>query len=111
MARQRREARGERERLAAARTAELSERARRSSLDRARRQRRVLLWKRVRLWQHGPQFRRRRSAWGVIAVVALLVLLVAYLLTGSISDVVGTTLVLVLASPLVVALVFDRSRQ
>ena len=115
MSKQRQVTRAERQRVAAEKAAEVSaaraERDRRLAVERARRERRTLWWKRIRLWQHGPQFRRRREAWGVIAVVALLCLLLAYLLTRSVEVVVGTALVLIIASPVLVALAFDRSRS
>jgi Flp pilus assembly protein TadB len=111
MSKQRQVARAERERLAAEHAAARAAEARRRADRRARRGRRVLLWRRVRLWQHGPGFRRHRETWGIVAALIFVCLVVAYLLTRSVSVVVGTALVLVVGAPVLVMIFFDRSRQ
>ena len=55
-------------------------------------------------------FRRRREQWGVLATIAFVVLLV-YFVTGSVVDVVGTALALVICAPVLVLLFVDRSHK
>jgi hypothetical protein len=45
-----------------------------------------------------------------VAALALCTLLVVFLFTGSIAAVLGTALVLVIAAPVLVLLIVDRSR-
>lgn len=96
---------------AAARRAE-EERARRdkATAARARQERRALLWRRLRLWQHGPGFRRRKETWAALATVVMLVLFVTYLITSSVGAVLFVALIVLIASPALVMLFFDRSR-
>ncbi len=112
MSKARQLARAERQRaVAAARRRRASAERAKAAAARARRERRVLAWRRVRLWQHGPGFRRRRETWGAMATLVLLSMLVAYLVTRSWGAVVGTALVFVVGSPVLVLLFFDRSRK
>jgi hypothetical protein len=104
-------ARAERERLAAQRAVEQAERDAALARTRARRDRWSLRWRHLRLWQHGPGFRRRREAWGMIGALILGALVLAYLLSRSIAVTVGTALVLLVAAPVLVMLFFDRSRR
>jgi Flp pilus assembly protein TadB len=106
----RQRARAERERAAAERAAAIRAEQARLAAARARRERRALAWRRVRLWQHGAGFRRNRERWGVLATVALLALLLVYLFTRSVGAVLGTALVLVIAAPVLVLLLIDRRR-
>jgi Flp pilus assembly protein TadB len=87
-----------------------AERARAAAV-RARRERRSLLWRRLRLWQHGPSFRRNRERWGALGALAMCTLLVVYFWTNSVADVIGAALVLVIAAPLLVLLIVDRRRS
>jgi Flp pilus assembly protein TadB len=111
VSRTRAQARAERERVAAEAAARRAAEAHRTARTRGRRAAWSLRWKRVRLWQHGAQFRRRRETWGVVGTLILLALLLAYLLTRSVQDVIGTALILVIAAPVLVAFLFDRSRK
>ena len=108
MSKARRHAREEREALATKQQA--TERARRERvLEHSRRRAgRQLGWRRNRLWQHGPAFRRDREKWAVLATLVLGCLLVAYLLTGSLRAIVLVALVSVIALPALAMLVFDR---
>ena len=110
MSKQRARARAERVAQAAAREAQRSQQREREVSARARRERRALAWRRVRLWQHGPAFRRHRATWGALATLVLTVLLVVYLFTGSGAATFLVALVCVIASPLLVMLFFDRSK-
>ena len=110
MSRQRQAARAERERLAAQRAAAADAERARAAAARARRERRSLLWRRVRIWQHGPGFRRNRERWGALGALAMCVLLLVFVLTRSITDVIGTALVLLIATPVLVLLIVDRRR-
>ncbi len=111
MSTQRRQARTERERLAAQRADEARATAHRAAQERAKHDRRRMVWRRLRLWQHGPAFHRRREQWGVLAVIAFVVLLVVYFVTGSVVDVFGTALALVICAPVLILLVVDRSHK
>jgi Flp pilus assembly protein TadB len=111
MSKARQSARAERQRLAAERAAAARLEQEKSALARARRERRSLAWRRVRLWQHGPGFRRRRETWGALATLILLILLVVYLFSRSFADVLVTALALVVCAPVLVLLFFDRSRS
>jgi Flp pilus assembly protein TadB len=110
VSRQRQVARAERQRRAAERAAAAEAERRRAAEARARREQRALVWRRVRLWQHGAGFRRNRERWGALAAIAMGALLAVYLFTRSIGDVFGTALVLVIALPVLVVLVVNRSR-
>jgi Flp pilus assembly protein TadB len=103
-------ARAERERLAAERAAATHSEQQKVAALRARRERRALTWRRVRLWQHGPRFRRNRERWGVLGALVFGTLLLVYLFTGSLGALIGTALVLVVATPVLVLLIIDRSR-
>jgi len=69
-----------------------------------------MLWRHNRLWQHGPSFRRNKEKWAALATVVMVLMLVAYFLTGSLGAVLLVVLVLMIASPALVMLFFDRSR-
>ena len=73
---------------------------------RAKRQRRSLFWRRLRLWQHGPGF--RRDTWGALGTLVLVLLVVTYLFIGSITAVVLVGLVLVVVMPALVMLFSQR---
>jgi Flp pilus assembly protein TadB len=103
-------ARAERERLAAQRAAAARAEADKVAAERARRERRALAWRRLRLWQHGPSFRRRRETWGALATLVLVILLVVYLFSRSVGAVLATGLALIVCTPVLVLLFFDRSR-
>ena len=111
MSKQRQVARAERERLAAQRVAAADAERARVAAARAKRERRSLLWRRMRLWQHGPGFRRNRERWGALGAVAMCVLVIVFIWTRSVEDVIGTALVLVIAAPLLVLLIVDRRRS
>jgi Flp pilus assembly protein TadB len=104
-------ARAERERAAAAAAAAARTEQQRVAAERARRARRSLLWRRLRLWQHGSGFRRDRERWGWLGVLVFLGLLVTYLFTRSIGALVGTALIFVIAAPVLVLLFLDRNRR
>jgi Flp pilus assembly protein TadB len=103
-------ARAERERLAAARAAAAQAERQKAAAARARREQLSLTWRRLRIWQHGPAFRRRREAWGAFATLLLLILLVSYLVTRSFGAVLVTALALLICGPVLYLLFFDRSR-
>jgi Flp pilus assembly protein TadB len=111
VSKQRALARAERQRQAAARAA--AERARREkeAADRARQERRALLWRRMRLWQHGPGYRRRKEGIAALLTLALVLMLLAYFLTGTFTAVLLVALVLVIATPVLVMLTFDRRHR
>jgi Flp pilus assembly protein TadB len=111
MSRQRQIARAQREAAAAAAAAAARAEQERAVADRARRERRSLMWRRIRLWQHGAGFRRDRERWGWLGVLVFLGLLVTYLFTRSIGALVGTALIFVLAAPVLVLLFLDRNRK
>jgi hypothetical protein len=104
-------ARAEREAAAAGRRAEADARRERENTERARRERRDLTWRRLRLWQHGPAFRRNKEAWAGLATLVMVVLLLTYLFTSSLGAVLFVALVLLIASPALVKLLIDRSHK
>jgi Flp pilus assembly protein TadB len=103
-------ARAVREAAAAERAAERQQELAKAAAERAKLERRALVWRRVRLWQHGSAFHRRRDSWAALASLALILLLLAYFLTGSLRAVLLVALVLVIAGPALVMLTFDRRR-
>ena len=110
MSKTRAQARAERE-AAAARAAEQARiRREKQTTAQARRERRTMFWRHNRLWQHGPSFRRNKEKWAALATVVMVLMLVAYFLTGSLGAVLLVVLVLMIASPALVMLFFDRSR-
>ncbi len=108
MSTQRRHARAERERLAAERAAGTRAERERLAARRARKERRTLAWRRVRLWQHGAGFRRNRERWGALGTLVLLTLLLVWLFSRSFSYVLVTALALLVCLPVLVLLVVDR---
>ncbi|MDT4918582.1 MAG: hypothetical protein QOH89_3282 [Pseudonocardiales bacterium] len=111
MSKARQIARAEREKAATAAAAAARAEQERLAAARARQERRSLAWRRVRIWQHGPGFRRHREQWGALATLILLILLVVYLFSRSWSAVLATALALVVCAPVLVLLFFDRSRK
>ncbi len=107
MSKARQTARAEREAAATARAQASSTGRARSDERRRRAERRRLLWRRVRLWQHRPGS-RERERFGLLGVLALVVLLTVFVVTRSWSATLGAALVCVIAAP--VYLVLDRSR-
>ena len=67
----------------------------------------ALAWRRLRLWQHGPSFRRNRERWGALATLVLIVLLLAWLFTHSVAVLIGTALVCAVGTPVLVLLFID----
>lgn len=104
-------ARAEREAAATKRRAAAQARREREGAERSRRERRELTWRRVRLWQHGPAFRRNKEAWAGLATLILVILLLSYLFTSSLGAVLFVALVLLIASPALVMLFMDRRRK
>ena len=110
MSKQRQLARAERERLAAERAATARAEQERTAAARARSEHRSLIWRRLRIWQHGPGFRRNRERWGALGALVLCVLVVVWLFTRSVAALLGTALVLVIGAPVLVLLIVDRRR-
>jgi len=108
VSKQRARQRAERAATAAARADEHRERVARETAVAARRRRRALLWRRARLWQHGAGFARNKEKWASLAIFVLIALLVTYFLSRSMRDVLLVALICVVATPALVALLFDR---
>lgn len=108
MSKQRQSTRADRERAAAEQVAARRAERRRAAADRARRERRSLAWRRLRLWQHGPGFRRNRERWGALASVVLMILLLVYAVSRSVGDVLIAAVALLVCSPVLVLLFLDR---
>jgi Flp pilus assembly protein TadB len=96
---------------AAERAAQRTQQREQAAAARARRDRAQRWWRSVRLWQHGPSFRRNRSTWGALGCVVFGILVVVYLVSHDAGITVVAALVCVIASPLLVTLFFDRSRK
>jgi Flp pilus assembly protein TadB len=111
MSKQRQLTRAQREQAAAQTTAARRAAAARAAEVKARRERRDLAWRRLRLWQHGPAFRRDRERWGALATLVLLILLLVYLVSRSVGDVLITALALVICGPVLVLLFLDRRHR
>jgi hypothetical protein len=108
MSKARAQARTQRAALRTARGREQDQRRARESAVQARRSRRSLLWRRARLWQHGAGFARNKEKWATLATLVLISLLVTYFLSRSVNDVLLVALVCLVATPALVALLFDR---
>jgi Flp pilus assembly protein TadB len=111
MSKERQVARAERARAAAERAAAARAEQEKAAEARARRERRALAWRRIRLWQHGPAFHRQRETWGALATLVLLILLVVYLVSRSIGALLVAALALLICTPVLVLLFFDRSKR
>jgi Flp pilus assembly protein TadB len=111
VSKQRAAARAEREATAAATRAKAAAEREQAAARRAKRERRALAWRRTRLWQHGPSFRRNKERWAALVTLILVVLLCTVLFTGSLTATLFVALVAVIASPALVMLFFDRSRK
>jgi Flp pilus assembly protein TadB len=92
----------------ARRVAEEEQRRAKMAAQRAKRERRNLAWRRMRLWQHGSGFTRRKEGWAALATLAMVLILLAFLLTDSLSVVLLVVLVLIVGAPVLVMLTFDR---
>jgi Flp pilus assembly protein TadB len=106
VSKQRQAARAERERRATEVAAARDVEARKAAAARAKREQRTLGWRRWRLWQHGPGF--RRDTWGAFATVILLILLTVWLFSRSLTAVLVAALALVVCAPVLGLLFFDR---
>jgi Flp pilus assembly protein TadB len=111
VSKERARAREQRAAEGARRAAEAQAQQARVAAERARRERRALMWRRLRLWQHGAGFYRRKDSWAALATLAMVVLLLAFLLTSSLRIVLFVALVLVVAFPAMVMLTFDRRKK
>ena len=109
MSRTRAKARAEREATAARQAANAQVQRERAVAARTRKDKHDLLWRRLRLWQHGASFRRHKEAWATLATIVLVVLLLTYLFTSSVGALILVGLVLLIASPALAMLLFDRS--
>lgn len=98
-----------REAEAAAKAVVLAQQRERDAAARDRRERRLALWRRVRLWQRSPN-RRHAEVRSVLAAAVLVLLVLTYLFTGSWKAVVGGVLVLAIGSPLVLKFGFDKGK-
>lgn len=103
-------ARAERQAAAAVRSAQAQARREREAIERARAERRALIWRRVRLWQRGSS-RRHTEVRAALASLVLVLLVLAYLFTGSVTAIFAMALILLVASPLLLKLSFDRSHK
>jgi len=101
-------ARAQREAAAAGRRAAAQAHRKQQSAERARRERRELTWRRMRLWQHGSAFRQHKEAWAALGTLVLVVLLLTYLFTSSFRAVMLVGLVLLIGSPALAMLFLDR---
>jgi Flp pilus assembly protein TadB len=110
VSKQRAQARAARDAEAARRAADAQAQREKDAAERARRERRDLTWRRLRLWQHGSGFRRRKEGWAALATLAMVLILLAFLLTDSLKVVFLVVLVLLIAGPALVMLTFDRRR-
>ncbi|HEY2273230.1 MAG TPA: hypothetical protein VGH30_10675 [Jatrophihabitantaceae bacterium] len=108
MSKQRAKARAARAADAARRAAEAQAERDRENAERAKRERRSLAWRKIRLWQHGTTFHRRKEAWAGLAALALVAILVAFFITGSLQTVLFVVLVLIIGAPVLIMLTFDR---
>lgn len=111
MSKERARARAVREAAAAQQAAAEKQRRDKLTAAQGRRERRDLLWRRNRLWQHGTGYKRRKEAIAGLLTLDLVVLLLAYLFTGSLRAVLFVLLVLIIAAPVLVMLTLDRSRN
>jgi hypothetical protein len=111
VSKERARARAVREAAAGQKAADEKARRDKEAAAQARRERRDLAWRRNRLWQHGSGYRRRKEAIAGLLTLDLVVLLLAYLLTSSLQAVLFVLLVLIIASPALAMLTFDRRRK
>ncbi len=111
MSKERAKARAVREAESAVRRAAEQERLAKAAAERARRERRDLLWRRLRLWQHGAGFHRKRDSWAALATLAMVLMLTIYLFTSSVRAVLLVALILVIGGPALVMMTFDRNRR
>jgi Flp pilus assembly protein TadB len=103
-------ARAEREAAAQARIEAAAEQRRREATARARKHRRALAWRRVRVWQSRPGAPGRRDKTAALAAFVFVALVLAYVFTGSFGAVVLVALVLLVATPVLVLILFERRR-
>ena len=107
--------RAERQVLARTRAAEVAARNQKDALRRRRRQRAHRAWARMRLWRTGATAgaaaARAKERRVVVGSILVAVIVASYLLTASISIVIGVTLIAAIATPALVAAFFDRSSK
>ncbi|MEO9140113.1 MAG: hypothetical protein ABI345_13735 [Jatrophihabitans sp.] len=111
MSKQRQTARAQRASAAAAR-AELDQTRRvGAARQRERRERRVLWWRRMRLWQNAQRRSDTRERLGTMVAAMLLVLLAVFVATRSVGITLATALVLVISTPVLILIFFDRRKR
>jgi hypothetical protein len=103
-------ARAEREAAAAQKKVADEQRREREAAERARRDQRALRWRRLRIWQGAPG-RRRAEVRAGLATLTLVLFVVIYVITGSVRALLGMALILIIASPMLIKLSFDRSHK
>jgi Flp pilus assembly protein TadB len=99
-------ARAQRQAAAVQRAQFEGQRRAQAEAERAKRHRRALRWRRLRLWQHGPGFHRER--WGALGTLVLVLLVMTYLFAASFTAVVLVGLVLLVVMPALVMLFSER---
>jgi hypothetical protein len=110
VSRERAIARAQREAAAAEQAAADQERREREAAERVRRDQRALRWRRLRLWQSAPG-RRKTEGRAALATMTLVLFVLVYVLTSSFKAVLGMALILLIASPMLIKLTFDRSHK
>lgn len=111
MSKERARARAARAAVAAERAQVETQRRERHAVRRARRERRDLAWRRVRLWQHGSAYRRRKEQIAGLLTLDLVLMLLACLVTRSVGAVLFVALVVLIATPALAMLTSDRRRR
>jgi Flp pilus assembly protein TadB len=111
MSKQRQAARAEREAAAAAAAERTRAQRERDAAARARRERRATVWRRVRLWQKHQRRGDTRERTGALVTLDLLVLIAVFVVTRSAEATLGTALILLIGTPVLVMIFFDRRRR
>lgn len=111
MSKQRQAARAQRQADAAAR-AELEQMRRaEAARQRERHDRRALRWRRLRIWQSGQRRSDTRERLGAMVALMLLVLLGVFVATRSVEITLATALVLMISTPVLIMIFFDRRQR
>jgi len=103
--------RAEREAAAAIRQAEIAKRQAREAEVRRKKQSRASFWRSIRFWRSGNTTARVKEQRAVVASSVFALIVIAYTATRSVSMTIGIGLVAAIATPAVVAVLFERSKK
>jgi len=111
VSKQRARRRAERQQAETARLAENAEARHRRTAARRKQESRSRLWRSIRFWRSGHTPTRVKEQRAVIASTVFALIVITYAATRSVNMTIGVGLVAAIATPAVVAVMFERSKK